>query len=62
MPSGTVKWLNVQKGYGVSQPNDGSKDIFVRITALEQAGLPRLNDGQKISYDVEQGQRGILMG
>ena len=58
MPSGTVKWFSAQKGYGFIQPDDGSKDVFVHITAVEGAGLGRLNDGQKISYDVEQGQRG----
>jgi len=58
MPSGTVKWFNAQKGYGFIQPDDGSKDIFVHISAVEQAGLSGLNDGQKISYDVEQGRQG----
>ena len=58
MPSGTVKWFSAQKGYGFIQPDDGSKDVFVHITAVEGAGLGGLNDGQKISYDVEQGQRG----
>jgi CspA family cold shock protein len=58
MPSGTVKWFSAQKAYGFIQPDDGSKDVFVHITAVEGAGLGGLNDGQKISYDVEQGQRG----
>jgi len=58
MASGTVKWFSAQKGYGFIQPDDGSKDVFVHITAVEGAGLGGLNDGQKISYDVEQGQRG----
>jgi CspA family cold shock protein len=58
MPSGTVKWFNAQKGYGFIQPEDGSKDVFVHITAVERAGLSGLNDGQKISFDVEVGQRG----
>ena len=58
MPSGTVKWFNAQKGYGFIQPEDGSKDVFVHITAVERAGLSGLNDGQKIIFDVEEGQRG----
>jgi len=58
MPSGTIKWFNAQKGYGFIQPNDGSKDVFVHISAVERAGLNGLNEGQKVSYDVEQGQRG----
>jgi len=58
MPSGTVKWFNAQKGYGFIQPEDGSKDVFVHIAAVERAGLSGLNDGQKISFDVEEGQRG----
>jgi CspA family cold shock protein len=58
MSSGTVKWFSAQKGYGFIQPDDGSKDVFVHFTAVERAGLSGLNDGQKISYDVEQGQRG----
>ena len=58
MPSGTVKWFSAQKGYGFIQPDDGTKDVFVHITAVERAGISGLNAGQKISYDVEQGQRG----
>jgi CspA family cold shock protein len=58
MASGTVKWFNAQKGYGFIQPDDGSKDVFVHISAVQQAGLSGLNEGQKISYDLEQGQRG----
>jgi cold shock protein len=58
MSSGTVKWFNAQKGYGFIQPDDGSKDVFVHISAVEQAGLRGLNDGQKISFDVERGQQG----
>ena len=58
MSSGTVKWFNGQKGYGFIQPDDGSKDVFVHISAVQQAGLSGLNEGQKISYDLEQGQRG----
>jgi CspA family cold shock protein len=58
MSSGTVKWFNAKKGYGFIQPDDGSKDVFVHISAVEQSGLGTLNDGQKISYDVERGQQG----
>jgi CspA family cold shock protein len=51
--SGTVKWFNDQKGYGFIQPDDGSKDVFVHITAVERAGLRALSEGQKITYDLE---------
>ena len=49
MPTGTVKWFNAQKGYGFIQPDDGSKDVFVHISAVERSGLGGLNDGQKLS-------------
>ncbi|MFZ1988158.1 MAG: cold-shock protein [Alphaproteobacteria bacterium] len=52
MATGTVKWFNAQKGYGFIQPDDGSKDVFVHITAVERAGIGRLNEGQKVSYDL----------
>ena len=58
MSSGTVKWFNGQKGYGFIQPDDGSKDVFVHISAVERAGLIGLNEGQKVSYDLERGQQG----
>ena len=58
MSQGTVKWFNGQKGYGFIQPDDGSKDVFVHISAVERAGLSTLNDGQKVSYDLERGQQG----
>ena len=57
MSKGTVKWFNTQKGYGFIQPEDGSKDVFVHISAVERAGLQGLNEGQKISYEV-QSERG----
>src|ERR1700744_6285974 len=52
MTTGTVKWFNGQKGFGFIQPDDGSKDVFVHISAVERAGLSSLAEGQKISYDV----------
>jgi CspA family cold shock protein len=58
MSTGTVKWFNAQKGFGFIQPNDGSKDVFVHITAVERAGLGTLSEGQKVSYDLERGQHG----
>jgi len=58
MAAGTVKWFNALKGYGFIQPDDGSKDVFVHITAVERAGLGSLHEGQKLSFDVERGQQG----
>ncbi len=52
MANGTVKFFNTSKGYGFITPEDGSKDVFVHITALEKAGLRQLNDGQKVSYEL----------
>ena len=52
MATGTVKWFNAQKGFGFIQPNDGSKDVFVHITAVQAAGLNGLDEGQKVSYEV----------
>ena len=60
MSEGTVKWFNSQKGFGFIQPTDGSKDVFVRITAVERAGLSGLNEGQKVSFDLERGQQGKM--
>jgi CspA family cold shock protein len=54
MPAGTVKWFNSQKGYGFIQPQQGGKDVFVHISALERAGLSTLQEGQKISYEITQ--------
>ena len=58
MTTGTVKWFNAQKGYGFIQPEDGSKDVFVHISAVERAGLGSLHEGQRISYQLERGQQG----
>jgi CspA family cold shock protein len=52
MTKGTVKWFNDQKGFGFIQPDDGGKDVFVHISAVERAGLRGLNEGQKIAFDV----------
>jgi CspA family cold shock protein len=52
MTRGTVKWFNSQKGFGFIQPDDGSKDVFVHISAVERAGMNGLNEGQKVSFDV----------
>jgi len=58
MATGTVKWFNGQKGYGFIQPTDGTQDVFVHISAVERSGLGGLNEGQKLSYDLERGQQG----
>lgn len=58
MPSGTVKWFNSIKGYGFIQPDDGSKDVFVHISAVEQSGLGQLREGEKVQFDIERGQQG----
>ena len=58
MATGTVKWFNAQKGYGFIQPESGSKDVFVHISAVERAGLSTLKEGQKISFDVEPDNKG----
>ncbi|MEC9292367.1 MAG: cold-shock protein [Pseudomonadota bacterium] len=52
--TGTVKWFNTTKGYGFIQPEDGGNDVFVHITALEKAGLKTLEDGQKVSFELEE--------
>ena len=52
MATGSVKWFNATKGYGFIMPQDGGKDVFVHITAVQAAGLKGLNDGQNVSYDV----------
>ena len=57
MYTGTVKWFNATKGFGFIQPDDGSKDAFVHISAVERAGLNGLNEGQKIRFDLVSDQR-----
>ena len=57
MAQGTVKWFNSQKGFGFIQPDDGGKDVFVHISAVERAGLGNLNEGQKIAYEVVADRR-----
>jgi CspA family cold shock protein len=54
---GTVKWFNSQKGFGFIQPDDGGKDVFVHISAVERAGMHNLNEGQKISYELVSDRR-----
>jgi CspA family cold shock protein len=60
MAVGTVKWFNAQKGFGFIQPDDGSKDVFVHISAVERSGLSALSEGQKLSFDLERGQQGKM--
>ncbi len=57
MTTGTVKWFNADKGFGFIQPNDGTADVFVHISAVERAGMRGLNEGQKISYELVMDQR-----
>jgi CspA family cold shock protein len=59
MASGTVKWFNSTKGFGFIQPDDGSKDVFVHISAVERAGLNGLNEGQKLSFEKRE-ERGKI--
>ena len=58
MARGTVKWFNPTKGFGFIQPQDGSKDVFVHISAVQQAGWSTLSEGQLVSFDLEQGPQG----
>jgi CspA family cold shock protein len=57
MQSGTVKWFNGQKGFGFIQPDSGGSDVFVHISAVERAGLTSLNEGQKVSFEIERDPR-----
>ncbi len=61
MPNGTVKWFNSTKGYGFIAPEDGGKDVFVHISAVERSGLQGLNDDQKVSFELEEGRDGRQM-
>ncbi len=58
MPTGTVKWFNPTIGYGFIEPEDGSKDVFVHMSAVQAAGLDTLNEGQRIEFDIEPGKEG----
>ncbi|MDE3028198.1 MAG: cold-shock protein [Paracoccaceae bacterium] len=58
MANGTVKWFNATKGFGFIEPEGGRKDVFVHISALERSGITSLNDGAKVSFDVEAGRDG----
>ena len=58
MANGTVKWFNSDKGYGFIAPESGGKDIFLHISAVERAGIRKLNDGQAVSFDIETGRDG----
>ena len=60
MANGTVKWFNTTKGFGFIQPDDGGQDVFVHASALERAGIPSLDDGQKVAFDVQSGRDGRL--
>ncbi len=57
MATGTVKWFNSTKGYGFIQPEDGGKDVFVHVSAVERAGMNGLNDGQRIEFELERDRR-----
>ncbi len=60
MPTGTVKWFNPTKGFGFIEPDEGGADAFVHISAVEQAGLSSLNEGQKVNYELEPGREGKM--
>lgn len=61
MPTGTVKWFNTSKGYGFIAPDDGGKDVFVHVSAVERAGLTGLADNQKVGYELQDGRDGRQM-
>ena len=61
MPNGTVKWFNSKKGFGFIEPEDGGKDVFVHISAVEASGLAGLEDNQKVTYELQEGRDGRQM-
>lgn len=61
MPNGTVKWFNTTKGFGFIEPDDGGKDVFVHISAVERSGLTGLADNQKVSFELQEGRDGRQM-
>ena len=61
MPNGTVKWFNTSKGFGFIAPDDGSADVFVHVSAIEQSGLTGLSDDEKVQYDLIEGRDGRQM-
>jgi CspA family cold shock protein len=61
MPKGTVKWFNTTKGYGFISPEDGGKDVFVHISAVQQSGMEGLADNQKVSFEMSEGRDGRMM-
>jgi len=58
MAKGTVKWFNATKGFGFIEPEDGGKDVFVHVSAVQNSGLNGLDEGQKVSYEMEEDNRG----
>ena len=61
MPNGTVKWFNSTKGYGFISPEEGGKDVFVHISAVQQSGMDSLDDNQKVSFEMTEGRDGRMM-
>jgi len=61
MPNGTVKWFNTTKGYGFIEPEEGGKDVFVHISAVERSGLTGLADNQKVAFELREGRDGRTM-